>query len=67
MGEVLRIIKDDQWHTNREVREETGFSKKQLESVLKFFQDANVASVDPIGEKIRIKPFGHEIEKLPKD
>ena len=67
MGEVLSLIKDCNWHSNREILDKTGISENELRLILKFFQESEVATVDQRAERVKIKSFGREIAKLPKD
>lgn len=64
---VLKMLEDSKWHDYEEIRRKVRISDDDLGSALNFFSEVDVAEYDRMRNKVRIRPFGLEILKLPDE
>lgn len=66
LDEILRSLKDSEWHTFAEIREDAQVGQDELKESLRFYDEVKVAEVNWKKERAKIKDFGQDILDLPK-
>lgn len=54
LTKTLEILADGKWHTQKEIQQKTKLNKEQVNKIISFLKEYNLAAIDPETEKIKL-------------